>query len=381
MWGNFVGTKNLILMKNLVTIILVLFSFNIFGQSSYSENMGTAPSTISIAAHEAANGFQLVGLTYSGTGDVRNTNASSGYAGASGLGNIFLTNTVGRDFIVTGFGANGSCTSYTLQFGVFKNINAENGSNFIIEYSTTGSSGPWTSAGTISLPTGSGTVTWHLRSVSGVPIGAKAFRFSNNSTSPQFRIDDLSITGVGAGCALPIELIAFKSIISTNNIKMTWQTATEINNAYFYIERSADGARYEAIGQVPGAGTSTVINTYTYTDEQPLSGVNYYRLRQVDFDGQYAYSPVVSVVFGSTDARLLIAPSPASDDVTVQLTQPTAEPISWEVYDQGGRMVLQGTAASEIEQFGFNVGALAEGFYILQVTNGREVMTERFQKR
>lgn len=162
---------------------------------------------------------------------------------------------------------------------------------------------------------------------------------------------------------------------------MTWQTATEINNAYFYIERSADGARYEAIGQVPGAGTSTVINTYTYTDEQPLSGVNYYRLRQVDFDGQYAYSPVVSVVFGSTDARLLIAPSPASDDVTVQLTQPTAEPISWEVYDQGGRMVLQGTAASEIEQFGFNVGALAEGFYILQVTNGREVMTERFQKR
>jgi hypothetical protein len=92
MWGNFVGTKNLILMKNLVTIILVLFSFNIFGQSSYSENMGTAPSTISIAAHEAANGFQLVGLTYSGTGDVRNTNASSGYAGASGLGNIFLTN-------------------------------------------------------------------------------------------------------------------------------------------------------------------------------------------------------------------------------------------------------------------------------------------------
>ena len=86
-------------------------------------------------------------------------------------------------------------------------------------------------------------------------------------------------------------------------------------------------------------------------------------------------------MFGGTDARLLIAPSPASDDVTVQLRTPTAEPITWAVYDQGGRLVLQGTEAGEIEQFGFNVGALAEGFYILQVTNGREVMTERFQKR
>jgi len=186
---------------------------------------------------------------------------------------------------------------------------------------------------------------------------------------------------VGAETSLPIELIDFTGAQTASAVLLNWRTALEINNAYFSIERSADGARYEAIGQVPGAGTSTVINSYTYTDEQPLSGVNYYRLRQVDFDGQYAYSPVVSVVFGSTDARLLIAPSPASDDVTVQLTQPTAEPISWEVYDQGGRMVLQGTAGSEIEQFGFNVGALAEGFYILQVTNGREVMTERFQKR
>jgi hypothetical protein len=180
---------------------------------------------------------------------------------------------------------------------------------------------------------------------------------------------------------LPVELISFQGAAQNKAALLSFSTATEINNAYFSIERSADGARYEAIGQVPGAGTSTVINNYTYTDEQPLPGVNYYRLRQVDFDGQFAYSPVVSVVFGSTDARLLIAPSPASDDVTVQLTQPTAEPISWEVYDQGGRMVLQGTAASEVEQFGFNVGALAEGFYILRVSNGREVMVERFQKR
>jgi len=202
----------------------------------------------------------------------------------------------------------------------------------------------------------------------------RAYEF-NCTTAPAYTTPSFEAS------KLPVELISFQGTAQNKAALLTFSTATEINNAYFSIERSADGARYTEIGQVPGAGTSTELNEYTYTDEKPLPGVNYYRLRQVDFDGQFAYSPVVSVVFGSTDARLRITPVPASDEVTVQFTEPVAESITWEVYDQSGRLVLQGTEASEVEQFGFNVAGLAEGFYILRVGNGREVMTERFQKR
>ncbi len=190
--------------------------------------------------------------------------------------------------------------------------------------------------------------------------------------------DDFIVNGA---VALPIDLLSFEVEKQANSTRLTFTTALEQNNSHFQIERSPNGAQFEEIGRIPGAGNSSTILEYTFTDEKPLQGVNYYRLKQVDFDGQFSYSPVVTVQFGETTARLRVAPSPASDEVTVRFETAADEAFSWEVYDQSGRQVLSGSGEAEAEQFGFNVATLTDGFYVLKVVKGREVMSERFQKK
>jgi len=193
-----------------------------------------------------------------------------------------------------------------------------------------------------------------------------------------FSGNDLIING---STALPVSLIDFDAQrTGDDQVLLQFKTVSETNNAYFDVERSADGARYTPIGRVPGMGNSTELNRYTFMDDTPLQGVNYYRLRQVDFDGQFTFSPGVTAFVG-TRANLYVAPNPVSDEVTVVYPGGLSEPSTWQVFDQSGRLVLEGTADAEAAYFGFNVAGLAEGVYVLRVANGREVMSERFQKR
>jgi hypothetical protein len=161
-----------------------------------TETMGTVGSTTTIATHETNNNFDNDGLTYSGTGDVRNTTPSTAYTGASGGANIFLN--TGKNFVISNLGTN-SCSGapVTLSFGILKSTNAENGSNLAVEYSTDGGSN-WNSLSFAALPTGSGTAHWYLRTISGLPSTCNLkVRFSNLASSgPQFRIDDV-VTSCG----------------------------------------------------------------------------------------------------------------------------------------------------------------------------------------
>lgn len=235
----------------------------------------------------------------------------------------------------------------------------------------------------------SGSPSWETISrsttISGISIANGGYYYlrwsgddvSGSNNRDEFGLDDIVISSV----SLPISLVSFSAEPSSTATRLTFTTALELNNSHFLIERSPNGAQYEAIGRVPGAGNSSTIQEYTFTDEKPLQGINYYRLKQVDFDGQFSYSPVATVQFGETAARLRIAPSPASDEVTVRFEAPIAEPITWAVYDQSSRLLLSGSEDAETDSFGFNVSTLVDGFYVLQVTAGREVMSERFQKK
>lgn len=164
-----------------------------------TESMGTVTGTTTIASHEAANGFDNDNLTYSGTADVRITNASVtgalGYAAASGGGNIFFNS--GKNFVMSGINTNG-CTanSVTLTFGIRKEQNALDGSTFGIEYSTDGGFS-WTSMSFPSLPTGSNTSHWYERQTStNLPSACDLrIRFTNNATgSLQYRLDDVRLS-------------------------------------------------------------------------------------------------------------------------------------------------------------------------------------------
>ncbi len=97
------------------------------------------------------------------------------------------------------------------------------------------------------------------------------------------------------GTTLPIELLEFSAKTDGERTEIKWTTATEVNNEYFTVERSANGMEWEELERVPGAGNSNENLSYITWDNNPLTGMSYYRLKQTDFDGTYTYSEIESV--------------------------------------------------------------------------------------
>jgi len=135
----------------------------------------------------------------------------------------------------------------------------------------------------------------------------------NNSTKY------VTIASISAGTPLPIKLIEFNAIPTQNQeVELTWQTASEINNDYFTIERSKDGINWNEIGEVEGAGNSSITLDYNLLDPLPFLGVSYYRLKQTDYDGQFTYSEKRKIIFDNgTNRKVSIYPNPTYSKVIV----------------------------------------------------------------
>jgi hypothetical protein len=166
----------------------------------FSESMGTVVATTAIATHDANGGFQnAVAYDFSGSGDVRSSTVSSGYTGASGSANIFLTNSVQpRTLVIAGINTSGY-TSLSLSFGASKSTTTSTLSELVVEVSTDGST--WSALTFPAQATGSGTASWRLITITGGTIPAAStvsLRWSNTSTGLQIRIDDVRLTGTPA---------------------------------------------------------------------------------------------------------------------------------------------------------------------------------------
>jgi len=116
---------------------------------------------------------------------------------------------------------------------------------------------------------------------------------------------------VNALANLPIELISFNAVLNDSKVDLSWATASETNNDFFTIERSKNGLNWENILQVDGAGNSNTVINYFDADQQPLTGISYYRLKQTDFDGNFSYSNVEVVHnFNESSAQINAFPNP-----------------------------------------------------------------------
>jgi hypothetical protein len=183
-----------------------------------------------------------------------------------------------------------------------------------------------------------------------------------------------------SGTALPVELSRFKAYSPDGRTaQLEWTTLTEIDNHYFAIERSADGREFREIGQVEGAGDAFHAIDYAFTDPQPASGINFYRLRQVDFDGAFSYSWAVSVVT-EQDNDVTLSPQPAIAQMDIRLGRPFAADAWWRVYSLDGRLLKQGVISAETSIVPLDISTLSPGPYLLQVQAEREVFGLRFLK-
>lgn len=156
---------------------------------------------------------------------------------------------------------------------------------------------------------------------------------------------------------LPIDLLSFSANAQPHHVDLIWQTATEVNNDYFTIERSKDGLVYEPLFDVAGAGNSNTALSYEAQDMHPLSGLAYYRLKQTDFNGQESTSSVQWVYYGNNPVPLVLYPNPAQNHINSNL------PLTGRLTDATGRTVLS------FEQVtGFAVDHLADGVYYLHAS-------------
>jgi len=125
---------------------------------------------------------------------------------------------------------------------------------------------------------------------------------------------------------LPVEFLSFDVTAKDQLVELIWKTATEINNELFEVQRSEDAKIWKVIGTVDGAGNSTEVSTYEYTDENPIVGTSYYRLRQIDFDGRYDYSKIRSVeveaysALNTSVVDINIFPNPSSGSFTLNVS-------------------------------------------------------------
>jgi hypothetical protein len=115
---------------------------------------------------------------------------------------------------------------------------------------------------------------------------------------------------------LPVELLSFSAEKTADEkVRVNWQTASEFNNNYFEVQRSIDGSKFKDIGTLIGAGNSTMILNYEFYDEHPFYGTNYYRLKQVDYDGKFSCSAIEVVKIIKTG--ISIYPDPDGNTILV----------------------------------------------------------------
>ena len=157
--------------------------------------------------------------------------------------------------------------------------------------------------------------------------------------------DDGSYTGDCNNPVLPVELVNFRgTAVETGNL-LQWETTSERNNDFFAVERSADTQNWESIAQVDGKGDSDQIVSYEFLDTRPLTGRVFYRLRQVDFDGAFEYSYIISVVTGELPQFQVqsIYPNPAFGEVTLSYISNSDYPIEYRFINDTGQLLKSST--------------------------------------
>lgn len=253
----------------------------------------------------------------------------------------------------------------------------------------------------LSTATGKVTITWDA--TNNGPITASTnvnvFKVAHKKASGWLNEGSSAVTGTGlAGhvtsqtisswspftlgaipeAALPVTLISFTARLSEDNAVLKWQTSSELNASYFDVERSTDARSFEKIAQIQAAGNSSTIHTYYYTDKQlsRSSPVTYYRLRQVDQDGTYAYSRAISITRNDTRLLASVYPNPAQSETPVTI-EAGASIAAIQLLNMSGQKITVPVINIASGKAELNLNGLASGMYLLQLRTAGGTTTKK----
>jgi hypothetical protein len=211
--------------------------------------------------------------------------------------------------------------------------------------------------------------------------------------SRRANINQILLTGTGgatiyidnvvfsnAATLLPVSLVSFDVVKKNSFSILKWTIASESNNKGFYIQRSVDNAIWEEISFVGGAGNSTNVKTYSYQDNKPIKGKNFYRIKQVDYDGKNKLSGIRVLDFSNEVANVLsVYPNPAKGNAFVEFGEITSANAFLELITNDGKVAksFNITKAATNTVFPININGLAKGMYLLRVTDQTKTYVQR----
>jgi hypothetical protein len=191
------------------------------------------------------------------------------------------------------------------------------------------------------------------------------------------------------GAVIPVEFLSLSAGYHNGSVTVSWRTASETNCAGYEVQRSADQSSWAPIGYVTGHGTTLDENAYGYEDILPpaLSGAHalYYRLRQIDNDGKYGYSPIVEAIIGGAPGSVALHaayPNPTSDRITIRYSMPDAVSARIAVYSLAGEEVAvfnSGEISGRGEHIlSVNTEHLPPGGYLIELLAGETRLVRQF---
>ncbi|HEV7779768.1 MAG TPA: T9SS type A sorting domain-containing protein [Chitinophagaceae bacterium] len=195
------------------------------------------------------------------------------------------------------------------------------------------------------------------------------FEYNAFGANSQFLVTNPARGNATTLQVLPVTLLEFNAEPYNNTIRLKWATAQETNSSHFDIEKSADGVSFTRIGTVSAAGNSSIRKDYSYTDKGPLSVINYYRLKQVDLDNRFVYSPIVRIKYEAGPVENIA--NPVQTTLSVRLNAAAITPGSeWLLYDMNGKIIRRKRITGPL--INEPVETLAPGVYLLEIKMGEK---------
>ena len=173
---------------------------------------------------------------------------------------------------------------------------------------------------------------------------------------------------------LPVKLSVFTVQKAGKSAQLDWTTEQEINSSHFIAERSSDGRNWNSILRVNAAGNSSIVKKYRAFDNAPLSGINYYRLKQFDVDGKFEYSTVKTLTFNIAYS-IAVAPNPARDFINITTAKDQNTVLNIQLADVTGKMLR--TIQSSQSLIRISTAGIAKGLYFIKVKDENAVQTQR----
>jgi hypothetical protein len=181
-----------------------------------------------------------------------------------------------------------------------------------------------------------------------------------------------------ATCALPLQFLSFSGLYANDASMLLWQTAQEINSSYFDVEMSRNGVDFAAFGRVKANGAGD--GSYRYLHQSPPPGMVYYRLRQVDKDGRFSYTGIITLrIDAARQKGLYLLPNPARD--MINLVYPASDRVSTAmIVNSTGILVKSKTLPLRSSACIINIHELPAGIYYVYIRDGKTVEKQVFVK-